>query len=197
MRIIRKSPNINTKLRRFNRGFTLIEVLVTMAILAVVGSIAAVSFVKINEKNRQQAVEYESGIIFSSLLEIVEELHFGKIYQFQNKSYFLTYPIRAISPSVSGEYVDDFMFPVLQVSFFRFFFERNPHLKGGLFRYNKPTYTMEQNTCETSIIYTLPSGVKLTFLVSMRNANLQNYDSLIIRGMKYEDGKGHSKTHYL
>lgn len=179
------------------KGFSLFELLVTISIISIISLISINGFKYLVEKNKQKLFEQEATLIYSSFVETINKYKKMVVIKEGTSFTIYYYPFRALTPSASGEYVDDFDYEEFNNVFINDVFKELDDFKDGTLNYNIVNYTIKQRKVETSLEYVVDTKGKIVIDVIMNDANYTSYDTLTIVKITYYDLYGNSKSYSL
>lgn len=179
------------------KGFTIIELVAILCIISIISVISITSFNNLVNKSRTKLFEEECAMIYYSFVEKINELRHYKPITYNGKFHLCFYPYKALTPSESGEYVDDFDYENFKDYFLNYVFSSIEGFSNGKIEYNRAIFTLSNSTCNNVIKYIVEDKGEIILNVVIKDANYTDYDTLTITSFTYNDLIGNSKTYNL
>ena len=176
------------------KGFSLIELIVTISIISVISLISINGIKYLVDKSKDKLFEEEATLIYSSFIDTINSYKKMVVKKTETSFSLYSYPFKAVIASNSGEYIDDFDYELFKNVFLNDVFKEIDGFSGGDLIYERVNYTSSNRKVESSLEYSVSNKGKIIIDIIMNDANYTSFDYLTITKITYFDLYGNNKS---
>ncbi len=179
--------------RQNEKGFSVIECLLVILVISSISLISFKSFKGLSEKVKQASKIDDVTLLQYSLCKRINEINDIILISDNGDYFFLSYPVMATTPSISGHEDDDINYDLFCRRFLADAFNAVSGFENGTFEYQPVKFTTCAEIIENDITYKSSKGVVILHC-RVKNAATGAYDKLWINGFTYTSNDGVSVT---